>query len=299
MTALDQQGQASAGDVPEVTACANCGTHLEGPYCHACGQKAHLHHKLSHLIEEFAEGLAHFDGRFWRTLPLLVGNPGRLSREWRLGRRQRFVAPIAAFLFSVFLVFVVPGLTGNSVVDFGVGEPAEEPGSAALSVGPSAETEDGQRSVFFSVGPSTPEEEAALERFMEERLSNPEYLGYKMETLAYKLSFAIVPLSMLSLWLLMAWPGGFSLYDHAVVALYGLSFAALLVVIASIIPFGTEPGVGLIFAGIAAGHSILHLKGAYGLSWIGAVVRGFFLAILTGLSFLVFTLLIAALGILG
>ena len=55
--------------------CANCETALVGDYCHVCGQKAHLHTKLTHLLEEFAEGIVHFDGRIWRTLPLLALRP--------------------------------------------------------------------------------------------------------------------------------------------------------------------------------------------------------------------------------
>jgi len=54
---------------PKSSPCANCDTALTGAFCHACGQKAHLHDKLKHLVGEFAEGIAHFDGRLWRTLP--------------------------------------------------------------------------------------------------------------------------------------------------------------------------------------------------------------------------------------
>lgn len=93
--------------------CANCAERLQGAYCHACGQKGHLHGRLWHLVHEFAEGLAHFDGRLWRTLPLLVFNPGRLSREWRQGKRVRYVPPLHVFLFAVFLLFLIPSLTGG------------------------------------------------------------------------------------------------------------------------------------------------------------------------------------------
>ena len=47
----------------------------------------------------------HFDGRLWRTLPLLILNPGRLTREWAQGRRTRYVSPLAMFLFTLFVMF--------------------------------------------------------------------------------------------------------------------------------------------------------------------------------------------------
>jgi hypothetical protein len=52
-------------------------------------------------------GVMHFDGRIWRTLPLLAFRPGRLTREWVHGRRTRYVSPLATFLFAVFLMFML------------------------------------------------------------------------------------------------------------------------------------------------------------------------------------------------
>ena len=48
----------------------------------------------------------HFDSRTWRTLPLLVFRPGRLTREWCLGKRTRYVSPLAMFLFTMFVMFM-------------------------------------------------------------------------------------------------------------------------------------------------------------------------------------------------
>jgi hypothetical protein len=48
----------------------------------------------------------HFDSRTWRTLPLLVLRPGRLTREWVLGKRTRYVSPLALFLFTIFVMFM-------------------------------------------------------------------------------------------------------------------------------------------------------------------------------------------------
>jgi len=87
------------------TACADCGAEVTGRFCSNCGQAAHVHRTLLHLGEELLHGVMHFDGRFWRTLPLLAVNPGRLTREWVQGRRTRYVSPLAMFLFTLFVMF--------------------------------------------------------------------------------------------------------------------------------------------------------------------------------------------------
>ena len=87
-------------------ACADCGAQTIGPFCHNCGNPSHVHRTLGHLFEEFLHGIAHFDSRAWRTLPMLVFRPGRLTREWCHGKRARYVSPLALFLFTVFVLFM-------------------------------------------------------------------------------------------------------------------------------------------------------------------------------------------------
>ncbi len=93
-------------------ACLNCGTPLLGAYCHACGQRGHVHRTLSAFFHDLLHGVLHFEGKTWRTLPLLVWKPGKLTREYIDGRRARYVSPIALFLFVVFLSFAAFSLLG-------------------------------------------------------------------------------------------------------------------------------------------------------------------------------------------
>src|SRR5439155_7755576 len=58
-------------------------------------QAAHLHRSLWHLGEELLHGLLHFDAKGWRTLPLLIGRPGLLTRRYIDGQRARYVSPLA------------------------------------------------------------------------------------------------------------------------------------------------------------------------------------------------------------
>jgi hypothetical protein len=94
------------------TACLNCGTALVGPHCHACGQAAHVHRTVGAFFHDIAHAVLHFDGKTFRTLPLLAWKPGELTRRYIAGERARFVSPMALFLFSVFLMFAVFQLAG-------------------------------------------------------------------------------------------------------------------------------------------------------------------------------------------
>ena len=94
--------------------CLNCGTELVGAHCHACGQQAHLHRTIGAFLHDLLHGALHFDGKTWRTLPMLVGKPGELTRRYIAGERARFVSPMALFLFSIFLMFAVFQLAGIS-----------------------------------------------------------------------------------------------------------------------------------------------------------------------------------------
>jgi len=93
--------------------CLNCGAALVGAYCHQCGQKGHVHRTIHAFLHEFLHGVVHFEGKIWRTLPLLAWRPGDLTRRYVEGERARFVSPLALFLFSVFLMFATFSLVGG------------------------------------------------------------------------------------------------------------------------------------------------------------------------------------------
>ena len=96
------------------TACLNCGTPLVGSHCHGCGQRGHVHKTLGAFFHDLLHGVLHFEGKIWRTLPLLAWRPGRLTREYIDGRRASYVSPIALFLFTMFLLFAVFSAMGGA-----------------------------------------------------------------------------------------------------------------------------------------------------------------------------------------
>ncbi|WP_019517789.1 DUF3667 domain-containing protein [Sphingomonas sp. Mn802worker] len=87
--------------------CLNCGTALIDAHCHRCGQAGHVHRTAGAFFHDVLHGVFHFEGKAWRTLPMLVLHPGALTRRYVAGERARFVSPIALFLFSVFLLFAI------------------------------------------------------------------------------------------------------------------------------------------------------------------------------------------------
>ncbi|WP_425995965.1 DUF3667 domain-containing protein [Caulobacter sp. DWR1-3-2b1] len=106
-------GEAHSGD------CTDCNQPVSGNFCAHCGQPTHVHRSLLHLGEELLHGVMHFDGRIWRTVPLLVLNPGRLTREWVEGKRSRYVSPLGLFLFTIFLMFFILSFGGGKTFETG------------------------------------------------------------------------------------------------------------------------------------------------------------------------------------
>lgn len=84
--------------------CKNCGTKIMGKYCFSCGQNTDLHHRsIFHLMYEALEGIFHFDGRLWRTLPAIFIRPGTLNKDYIEGRINRHVPPFRLFLVTLFI----------------------------------------------------------------------------------------------------------------------------------------------------------------------------------------------------
>src|SRR6059058_538191 len=110
-------GEAAADGHTHEKNCLNCGAALVGSYCHACGQHAHVHRTLRAFAQDFLTGALNFEGKIFKTLPLLAWRPGELTRRYIDGQRARFVSPLALFLFSVFLLFATFQLVSGPGID--------------------------------------------------------------------------------------------------------------------------------------------------------------------------------------
>lgn len=103
--------------------CANCTVPLNGTYCHNCGQLAHIHRSLWHMVEELMHGILHFDNKAWRTLPALLWRPGQLTRDYIDGKRMRYMAPLILFLFLNFVMFFVFSYLASALAPNGTVKP--------------------------------------------------------------------------------------------------------------------------------------------------------------------------------
>ena len=98
--------------------CLNCGTFLQGPFCHYCGQPdKNLLRFFPVLVRELMEDFFDFDSRFMRTMKPLLFKPGKLTRDYLDGRRFRYTPPLRLYIFSSIACFFLAALiAGDSIV---------------------------------------------------------------------------------------------------------------------------------------------------------------------------------------
>lgn len=389
--------------------CLNCGTALIGAHCHACGQKGHVHRTLHAFGHDFLHSVLHFDGKIWRTIPMLFWNPGALTRRYVHGERAKFVSPLALFLFTVFLTFAVfnwlapAKVEPNAVVDAGsaqaeyandrkeilndIAELEADKKQAVAENRPGYQWMDAEiarhrerlEALEEGKGKEVRRAEIAARKFstekskietniarleaelaaarkagqptaeIEERLEaeklgvklmggaanaltnadggggewnftnldfpgaaqlnkavkhaseNPQLLLYKIQSNAYKFSWALIPISTPFVWLLFFWRWRFKMFDHAVFVTYSLTFMMLLGVICGIlIQFpATEVVGGLALVFLPPIHMYRHLRHAYETSRFGAIWRTCLLSVFALTALTLFAVLIVTLGVTG
>lgn len=293
-------------------ACLNCGSVLIGAHCHACGQRAHVHRTLRAFFHDLLHGVLHFEGKTWRTLPLLVWRPGKLTREYIEGKRASYVSPIALFLFVVFLSFALFSMLGGMGENGGVGpegqaiiqvQSAYTTGQAELAelraertasagdAGKLAEIDakivelrqrqDSLQGILGSIGTdfeagfedSPLPDGDSLTKAIERVRANPQLAIYKLQTNAYKFSWMLIPLSVPFVWLLFPFSRRYAGYDHTVFATYSITFMIALAAAASLLIFYGWGGLGGLLLLYAPLHMYRQLRGAYDLGRWGALWR--------------------------
>ncbi len=93
---------------PQTAVCLNCGTPLNGPYCHRCGQEdtAALP-TFAMLVADLWENFVAVDRKLLRTIGMLLFQPGAATAEHLSGRRSATVSPYKIYFWTTaLLVFV-------------------------------------------------------------------------------------------------------------------------------------------------------------------------------------------------
>ena len=319
-------GEAVEGHTHEAQ-CLNCGAQLSGPYCHQCGQHAHVHKTLTAFFHDLAHGVFHLEGKLWNTIPMLVWRPGELTRRYIDGQRARFVSPIALFLFCVFFMFAVVGMTSSSgrATERAQADALKElskdqqklavlQGQRAGMTGPAAAALDdkikdlsGEITALQAVKDGKADANIAFasdflgglgEAFgdqLNEAAKNPELLFFKLKTNAYKFSWALIPISVPFVWLLFPFSRRFKLYDHTVFVTYSLCFMMLLLAASSVVGLVSDSLAGIFFF-VPPFHMYRQLRGTYGLSKGGAIWRA---SLLTIFAFIAISLFVSFLVMVG
>lgn len=264
-------------------ACLNCGTKLAGTYCHNCGQQGHLHRTLLAFWHDLLHGVLHFEGKIWRTLPMLAFKPGELTRRYVHGERAKFVSPLALFLFTVFFMFALFSFMGTGLqtpnfngaanaeiakdvtqskvelqqemdaIDAKIAA-AEKNGTTTSKLRRDRANASGMLRLMGG-GPTVISEKSdamlgfktgwpRLDKGIEKANANPSLLLYKLQTNAYKFSWMLIPISVPFVWMLFFWRFDLKMYDHAIFVTYSLAFMTLLATLATILStFGAVGGV--------------------------------------------------------
>ena len=364
----------------------------------------HLHRTLGAFWHDLAHSVFHFDGKIWRTLPLLVWSPGHLTRRYIQGERAKFVSPFALFLFSVFLMFAIfswvtpkgtatekaptpkeavaaldedrqelrtkieelivlrrnaqarraradwiEGEIGRTraLLDkieqdktievsaeaitkrrLAVNQRKMETGIAELEAQKAEVLKAGQPTAdiqneinalktgmaVLTAASSTEDDSAfkvdkvnldfgwpAIQEAVKHAAKNPQLLIYKLQSNAYKFSWALIPLSTPFLWLLFFWRRQFYVFDHAVFVTYSIAFMMMLITVCVIaIQFpATEVIGGLALTLYPPVHIYRQLKQAYGLTRFGAVWRTMLLSTFAVTALSLFFALILTMGLSG
>ncbi|HEX8584302.1 MAG TPA: DUF3667 domain-containing protein [Allosphingosinicella sp.] len=134
--------------------------------------------------------------------------------------------------------------------------------------------------------------------------TNPSLLVYKLQTTAYKFSWALIPISVPFVWLLFLHRRryrAFKAYDHTVFVTYSIAFMTLGVIALSLLhPLGLPEAIaGLAMVFVPPIHIYKQLRGAYSLSRWSALWRTFVLLNFIGIAIGLFAALLLALGLLG
>lgn len=92
----------------KTTHCLNCGTDYQGNYCPECGQKAKTRRLSMHnIMDSIVSVFFSRDNKTVRTCWELIVRPGIVARNFILGQRGRYNAPMPLLVLLVALYSIV------------------------------------------------------------------------------------------------------------------------------------------------------------------------------------------------
>lgn len=210
--------------------CKNCGTKLQGEFCHSCGQSSVIVRRpAKELIEDTFSYLFQWDTRLMHTLQYLFFKPGKLSADWVEGKRMRYVPPFRLYIISSFILFLLVGIAthGGSVGFQQVSDESTNASEELLRAEAEAIEQDQWLSAFILRGANR-------------ALEDPEAYLRKILTNLPKAAFLLLPVFALLHMATEISKDRFYI-DYLVFSLHFHSFAFLLLALILVIGFIYEP----------------------------------------------------------
>ncbi|MGH6861698.1 MAG: DUF3667 domain-containing protein [Phyllobacterium sp.] len=96
----------------EAAICRNCGAPLETKFCPACGQKKAERFDAAHLRDEAWEKVRWFEADMLKAAFNVVLRPGKVARDYVLGKRKSHVHPLKLLLAAIVLLLLTIARTG-------------------------------------------------------------------------------------------------------------------------------------------------------------------------------------------
>ena len=245
-----------SGTAP-AAACENCGTALQGRFCHACGQPAEPPTaSVRAFVRQAAADITSLDSRILRTLGLLLARPGRLTREYLEGRRIRYTKPLQLYLGAAAAFFFV-----NAYRPFLNFDPSTGVVTSSLSAaGVSARLDAEARAALSAQGVS-------LEVFGER---------FESAVTGYLPALLVGLVLIFGLMLRLFFPRQRrGVVEHAVFSLHWSAFYLLLMIVDRLLPQGggAQGALNAAILAVSAIYLGLALRHVYGQSWLATSIK--------------------------
>ena len=139
----------------------------------------------------------------------------------------------------------------------------------------------------------------ALDHGIRSARENPNLFLYKLQSSAYKYSWALIPISTPLVWLLFFWRRQYRAYDHLVFVTFSITFMMLLVtaLVAARAVGLPNKWVALAAVLIPPLHMYRQLRGAYLCSRFGALARTAVLLVMSLLALTLYLVLLLVMGV--
>lgn len=185
--------------------CLNCGSSLQGKFCHDCGQKViePKERTVVHFIYQFFGSAFFLENNFLKNLWNLLTKPGKIPLDFIEGRRRRWMPPFSLFLLINLFYFWYSPL---SDLNLKLAEQLQQP----------------QHKTFANL--------LVDQKLKEEGITREQYAEtYNQKSTGYSNSLIILHIPIFAGFLaLFYFRKKYFYVDHIIVAVYFLAFVLLL-----------------------------------------------------------------------